>query len=474
VSTVPFYLDGPLGGFEIEASSLQYTDEVNGKIEWRCAVSDTGIVGADWSPTADWRIIANGSTSPRLVCYRPKQKTRGGVGRTFLQGQDYISFMLTSEGLSLPTAHNMMAPALINAICARASERITLVTANPPLDNISFASGVSPFPISYVAGPGVLGTMRIEEFDLQNGVLGDYVTNILKDAAFNYRLSRGSLDLFPVTASLAEASPVSADGEYEGPPNPDMSTQVWCRKQSKSRGLFAIPCRQRGINQGSLGPSGLTSGSISVQQLPGGTGNVAYVAVFTGASGSGACCGYFPVMSQFFLGGSGFGGAMALVGPIVPGIAMSAIISCVPFGGVVDLNVIIRGRPPLAFDYDPPFTVTFPQDTVEIDPLTNIMTVVTTADTAPRQKKYLVTSSLWPSQDWLEDGDPSVKELLLFEKNKYLLGKVTRQIPFDFGFLPGTVVPADSDGPKARFDKISMTNGKTEPSMTITGWKYPF
>ena len=504
--TQKIYLEGPGLSSPVVVNGSG-SNSVNGILEFATMIPDVRYLEFGWAPTDAWYLHSGGWTSPPLVCLAPVRSTKGGLGTCTLKGQDLATYLMTAEGLSLPTMHNMFAKDVLNAICSRAMNTVYIITPSPPppaaLDTAAmmaaiqgFVNGVTSFSapsqisLTYVGGTP-LDNMRIEEYDMKGGTLADHFTGILRDAACNYRVNAtGGFDIFKTQHDAELINYVSAGAEWAQEYG-HVWTQVWCRKQSKARGLFGFPATAAGLHTGELAPLGLkTISSVTVQ--PGGTAQVAYIALYTGKNGSGQCCGYYAIDPAFDITGNGYAGVSSLIGPIVSGIAQSVVWATEPLPANVPYYVVIviNGKPPGTYEYDPSFTTTFPPDILVTDPVTQIVSVAgdTTdpisgletstgageGDHAARQRHLIVSSSLWPTQAWLESNN--IPQQMLWEGNKGN-NTVSRDVEFDPVTLmtPGKVGAADLDGPRARYDNVSFTCGSDGmPSMKMKGFVIPW
>ena len=529
VRSIDAWVEGPAGFPTLKVTTAKITNTINAGVKWDAEVP-FNLGTKNWAPTDEFRLhMANGVSMP-LVCTEPDWDTYGGLGTTRLSGQDKTSFLLTASGLSMPSMHNMMAKDVIRALCSRATNNVVQITSPQPpayVDSASFQAafaeyligvttvdGSPPFTIQYMEGTP-LDTMRIEQFDVQGGSMGEYLTHILRDTGCNYRIGpNGELQIFRMDYRAENANITPGRTRWKKRLS-GIYTQVWCRKQSRAKGFFSFTATKTGITDGSLAPFGLQSGSMRVGIVNGGIGNVAYIAGFTGAGGKGSCCFYEAVDPAYAIGGAKYAATLALVGPIVSGVCMSIAFSVEPVATAsptttvgatstgttgatsttsnIHVVVWVSGTPGnqtvdgmvSGFSYDPTFVVTDPPDILVTDPTTGIVYVAGTTtnpvtgnvtytgegegDHAARQLHLIVDSSLWPTQSWLLDN--GIPQLLLWEANKGT-STVTREVEYNPTLVPGGVKVADADAPECRYESVTLS---TDPvNASVTGFEVPW
>ena len=179
-------------------------------------------------------------------------------------GTDRTSYLLSAEGITMPTLFDRMADYVIDAIATQA--------------------GVAT---RYV-GTTVLSAMRLQQFDVQGPreTLGGHIVRILRDAACNYRIgSDGVLEIFQMSLDQSLGNiqvheterDIKRAGKY---------TQIWCQKQSMQQSSFVFTADSEGVKGGDIGPLGLAGSSISAQDAST-SGSVWYAAFYSESGGNG-------------------------------------------------------------------------------------------------------------------------------------------------------------------------------------------
>ena len=428
------------GGPVIECS---FENTVNAGVNWSAKV--LGVNDISGSTPTTHTLEIEGLSCPPLVSTDSETSSFGGYGTTTYSGTDQTSYLLSQDGISLPTMHHKTGSEIINAIAAAAG-------------------------ITVIVGGAVSG-MKVEDYDVQGGVVGEHIVRLLRDAACNYRITSGGMEIFDAipTSGAGAVGEIVPSTTSRKRALAQLYTQVWCRKQSKGKNVVTFPVTKSGMGGGDLG-TGLLSSSLSVSVAPGYAGGLAYVAFYTEAGGNGWLCGYRAMMPEFVPGGASFAGVSALIGPVTGvEVAKSCVFSIRPpgFGGSTNLTVIVRGQlPGNSNDYDSSFTVTLPACTVVTDDVTGIVTVTNSGDTAGRKRKLIVESPCWPKKEWIEYNQ--IPSKLLAEANKGT-DTVSAQVKWGTPITVGEIYTI-GDLPPARYDSVSYQCSESGFSQKATGW----
>ena len=487
--TIPFSVSGVGDGLHVIDCS--YENTVNSGIRWSATLD--GIVSSDVLDKVQKCTLKAGDwTSSPLVVLDSDIKTKGGKGTTTLSGTDEASYILTAEGLSLPTLHDLVGQELIYTLASRAmgiivSTRTVIQVTNNPDGSITITqtifngdgSSTTTSTINSSSGfaatisfngslcTGMLQQSRIESFDMQGGGVGEYITRLMRDFACNYRINAtGKFEIFDVDQDMRGMSSIVTGSASQKWNLSNKYTQVWCRKSSRTQGIYSFHIQKPGMGGGDLG-DGFAPSSLQISIGAGALGSLAYVAFFTGPGGTGQLCGYFALDPNFGITGSRPGGVFNLsMMSTSAGHARSVVWSAEPaVNNQDDLYLIVRGRLSSQFNYDAAFTSTYPTDHFEPDPNTGLLVVIRDGDYAPRQRHLIVESPLWPTQAIVDQLAPKI----LLEANKGC-HTITREVEFNPSILPGGYMDADVDGPRARYDSVSWRGGSGGVGMTITGW----
>ena len=254
---------------------VSYARTVNEGHKWSAMVEGVQPIGSQM-PMACVLEWENGHSPPLIaseaecICL----DDAGIVGWTVYSGTDKTSYLLGMEGLSSPTLHNFMAADIINTVSALSTTLIvapnsTSVSITKNLDGtytVTYVNSSSGTPVlttsqislpanSYIPVVGLedtpLGDMRVEQFDIQGGTIGTYITRLLKDAGCNYRIdNNGNMVIFSTNPTG------SGDGSV---PHGEMRrkmalsqkyTQIWAKKSSRARGVYGIPVTKSGMHTG--------------------------------------------------------------------------------------------------------------------------------------------------------------------------------------------------------------------------------
>jgi hypothetical protein len=334
--------------------------QVNGGITWSAKILRTHATAMDIVPgntiTMTVSVINKDGAGtvldsynaeiPELVCIDPDESLPYSVDGEFvwLNGVDATTYQLSQKGIGHDTVVDTMAHDLVSTIATLAGTTINLVSGSPR-------------------------NWRVPEFDFPaEEPVGATLLRLCRDGSWLYRIDQsGRVEVFASTASpFASGGTVRYSTGKRHRRNSVKFTRAVLTLRRKYQNEYHLPVDQaETVFSLDLSP-GLDPGTIHATDS---SGLLKYAAFYDGPSPGGNLCAYIAL--RFDAPGA----------PTITSFAPAVIVyteAKTPTAPATTVNaeLVITGRPPSAYDYDPP-------------------TEVSTGEAALRDNPLVLESTLW-------------------------------------------------------------------------------
>lgn len=413
--------------------SAKFDCVVNQGIQW--SADFTGINNFNWGDEDTWIIKLRTNeglfTSCPLVALQPKQKR--GISQNFsISGTDLLTHRMNTEGLTQRTYSNVSASTIMTSIATAA--RVTI-------------AGAYSFPL-----PSYL----VQEYDVQGFGWGHHLVRLARDGGYNWRInpSSGVMEFFPINAAPVNSQTLFIRDTEENIDLASLFTRIRLRKTSKLRSDFQFTATPTlGLNNTSLVNSsfgeGIDPGTITASD----ESSLGFIQEATFFDAGNQVCRFIrfdntiPLVPQT---SSNPATTVSWLGHAPTFITSTQSIQCF-------FTLHVHGSPHDAEGYDFGGDFLYPQ--LPPGQKLNDLGLI------KREKVSTLESPLWPTNAFIQ----SIAPLMLQETNKNT-HTVTRTVKINPFFMPGEVIPADYNGPAARYDSMSWSVSKGAPQMTLKGW----